>query len=129
MNMQGGKLLVIADDVRISRFIGNVARRLRLSFIGIDTNRDFVIACEQSGPDVILLAPKMRVTQARNVLHKLAEQNADAAIILAGNNSKRMHELRGIGASLGLNLAGALPDVFDADTLKRELVSVFQSLP
>ena len=119
---------MIVDDERISRFIGNVAGRLGLSYRGIESNGDLLTACEQSNPDVILLAPKTRVTLARNVIHKLAEQHTDAAIILAGKNSKQMHALHAVGASLGLNLVGALPDVFDADTLKRELVSVFQSL-
>ena len=126
--MHGTKLLVIVDDERIARFINNVAQRLGWSCRGINTNGDLVTACKQFDPDVILLAPKTRLSQARNVLHKLAEQHVDAAIILAGSSSKRMHELQGIGASLGLNLVGALPEVFDADTLKRELVSIFQNL-
>lgn len=126
--MQRVRLLVTVDDLRISRFICNVAERLGLSCRAINTNDDLVTACKQSDPDVILLDTKSRVTQARNVLRKLAEQHVDAAIILASNNSKRIHKLEGIGDSLGLNMAGALPDVLDADTLKRELVSVFQSL-
>lgn len=126
--MQTGRLLVIVDDVRISRFVGNVAERLGLSCRSINTNSDLVAACKQFDPEVILLAPEMRVTQAKNVLYKLAPQHVHAAIFIAGNNSKRMRELHGIGASLGLNLRGALPDVFDAETLKRELISVFQSL-
>lgn len=125
--MQRVRLLVIVDDVRISRFICNVAERLGLSFRAIDTNDDLAIACKQSDPDVILLDPTPRVTRARNVLRTLAEQRVDAAIILASNNSKRIQKLGGYGDSLGLNMAGALPDVFDADTLKRELVSVLQS--
>ncbi|MEE8495123.1 MAG: hypothetical protein V3S21_01480, partial [Xanthomonadales bacterium] len=87
--MQSGRLLVIVDDVRISRFIGNVAERLGLSCRAINTNDDLVIACKQSDPDVILLDPKPRATQVGNVLRKLAEQHVDAAIILASNNSKQ----------------------------------------
>ena len=126
--MRKGRLLVIVDDVRTSRFICNVARRLELSCLAIRTNGDLETAYQLSDPYVILLDPKPRVAKARNVLRKLAEQHADAAIILASNNSKRIHNLERIGDSLGLNMVGALPDIFDVDTLKRELVSIFQNL-
>jgi hypothetical protein len=60
------------------------------------------------------------------VLRKLAEQHTDAAIVLTSISLDQTEQLEDLGDSLDLNMAGALPDVFDADTLKQEFISIFQ---
>ena len=57
------------------------------------------------------------------MLRKLAEQHTNATIVLTNDQTGQLEDL---GDSLGLNMAGILPDVFDADILKQEFISIFQ---
>ena len=70
--------------------------------------------------------PELRETQGRNVLRKLAEQHTDAAIVLTSVSLDQTGQLEDLGDSLGLNMAGVLPDVFDVDILKQEFILIFQ---
>lgn len=124
--MKLGRLLVIVDDARVSRLICHVAERFEMSCLAINKTDDISAAVKKSRPDVILLDPEPRETEGKNVLHKLAEQRSNAAIVLTSTILDQTGQLQEIGDSLGLNMAGVLPDVFDADTLKQEFISIFQ---
>ena len=60
------------------------------------------------------------------MLRKLAEQHADGAIVLTSVSPDQKEQLEDLGGSLGLNMAGVLPDVFDVDILKQKFISIFQ---
>ena len=60
------------------------------------------------------------------MLRKLAEQHADAAIVLTSVSPDQTGQLEDLGDSLGLNMAGVLPDVFDVDILNQKFISIFQ---
>lgn len=124
--MKQGRLLVIVDDARVSRLICRVAELFNMSCLAINKTDDISAAYKKSRPDVILLDPELCETEGKNVLRKLAEQRTDAAIVLTSASLKQAGQLEDMGASLGLNMAGTLPDVFDADTLKQEFISIFQ---
>jgi CheY-like chemotaxis protein len=124
--MTQGRLLVIIDDARVSRLICRVAERFDMSYLAIKKNDDISTAYKKSKPDVILLDPEPHETQGRDVLHKLAAEHTDAAIVLTSVSPDQTGQLGDLGDSLGLNMAGVLPDVFDADILKQEFISIFQ---
>jgi len=117
---------VIVDDARVSRLICHVAELFDMSCLAIKQTDDISAAYKTSRPDVILLDPEPSETQGRSVLRKLAEQHTEAAIVLTSASLEQAGQLEDLGDSLGLNMAGALPDVFDADTLKQEFISIFQ---
>lgn len=117
---------MIEDDERISRFIGNVAERVKLSCLTTSKSSDIEDAVRKFDPDVVLLDPKPRVNLAEKVLRRLAALHTDAAIVLASANSKQISKLESVGNSLGLNMAGVLPEVLDAEILKQELISIFK---
>jgi len=119
--------LIIEDDARISRFICNVAVRLGLKCVTVGVNGDIEAACHKVHPDVVYLDPNVREKQSKNALQSLAQQHTEAAIVLGNVNSSLIMELMKIGESLGLNMAGVLPDVFDADTLKQELTAILSN--
>ncbi len=127
-NMKQGRLLVIVDDARVSRLICHVAERFEMSCLAINKTDDISAAYKKSRPDVILLDPEPCETQGNNVLRKLAKEHTDAAIVLTSGSLDQTGELADLGDSLGLNMAGVLPDVFDADTLKQEFISIFQQV-
>ena len=124
--MKQGRLLVIVDDARVSRLICHVAEQFDMSCLAINKTNDIKAAVKKSRPDVILLDPDPHETQGKNVLHKLAEQHTDAAIVLTNGSLDQTGEFENMGDSLDLNMAGTLPDVFDADILKQEFISIFQ---
>ena len=126
--MRQGRLLVIIDDARVSRLICHVAERFDMSCLAINKTNDIKVALKNSRPDVILLDPEPDETQGKNVLRKLAEQHTDAAIVLTSASPDQTGQLEDLGDSLDLNMAGALPDVFDADTLRQEFISIFQRI-
>lgn len=123
---------MIVDDARVSRLICRVAERFDMSCLAINKTDDISAAVKKSRPDVILLDPEplldpeLRETQGRNVLRKLAEQHTDAAIVLTSVSLDQTGQLEDLGDSLGLNMAGVLPDVFDVDILKQEFILIFQ---
>ncbi len=117
---------MIIDDARVSRLICRVAKRFELPCLAIKKTDDISASYKKSKPDVILLDPEPCETQGRDVLRKLAEQHTDAAIVLTGVSGDQTGQLEDLGGSLGLKMAGVLPDVFDADTLKQEFISIFQ---
>ena len=117
---------MIVDDARVSRLICHVAERFDMSCLAINKNNDIKAALKNSRPNVILLDPEPHETQGRNVLRKLAEQHTDAAIVLTSISLGQTEQLEDLGDSLGLNMAGVLPDVFDMDILKQEFISIFQ---
>ena len=119
---------MIVDDARVSRLICHVAERFDMSCLAINKMDDISAAVKTSRPNVILLDPEPSETQGRNVLSKLAEQHTDAAIVLTSGSLDQTEQLEEMGNSLDLNMAGALPDVFDADTLKHEFISIFQQV-
>ncbi len=119
---------MIVDDARLSRLICHVAERFEMSCLAINKTDDIKAAVKESRPDVILLDPEPRETQGRNVLRKLAEQHTDAAIVLTSVSLDQTGQLEDLGDVLGLNMAGVLPDVFDADILKQEFISIFQRI-
>ncbi len=125
-NMKQGRLLVIIDDARVSRLICRVAERFELSCLAINKIDDISTSYKKSRPDVILLDPNPWATQGRDVLRKLAEQHADAAIVLTSVSPDQTGQLEDLGDSLGLNMAGVLPDVFDVDILNQKFISIFQ---
>ena len=138
-----GRLLVIVDDARLSRLICHVAEFFEMSWFAINKSNDISAAYKKFRPDLILLDPEPSETQGsetqesetqesgsqgsesqgRNVLRKLAEQHTNATIVLTNDQTGQLEDL---GDSLGLNMAGILPDVFDADILKQEFISIFQ---
>lgn len=124
--MKQDRLLVIIDDVRVSRLICRVAERLELSCLAIKKTDDISTAYKKFRPDVILLDPEPCITQGKNVLRKLAEKHTDAAIVLTSVSLDQTGQFEDLGDSLGLNMAGVLPDVFDANILKQEFISIFQ---
>jgi len=124
--MKQGRLLVIVDDARVSRLICRVAERFDMSCLAVNKTDDISAAYKTSRPDVILLDPEPSETQGKDVLRKLSEQHTDAAIVLTSVSLDQTGQLEDMGGSLGLNMAGALPDVFDADILKQEFISIFQ---
>lgn len=119
---------MIEDDERISRFIGRVAERVGLSCLTASKNSDIEDAYRKSNPDVILLNPKPRANLTEKILRKLATLQTDAAIVLASAHPDQISKLENVGNSLGLNMVGVLPDIFDAKTLRQELISIFQRL-
>jgi len=125
-DMGQGRLLVIVDDARVSRLICHVAELFDMSCLAKNKTNDIKTALNNSRPEVILLDPEPSKTQGRNILRKLAGQHTDAAIVLTSGSLDQTEQLEDMGDSLGLNMAGALPDVFDADTLKQEFISIFQ---
>jgi chemotaxis response regulator CheB len=120
--------MVIVDDARVSRLICHVAERFEMSCLAINKTDDIGTAYKKSRPDVILLDPEPLETQGKNVIRKLAEQHTDAAIVLTSASLDQTGQLEDLGDSLGLNMAGVLPDVFDADILKQEFISIFQQV-
>ena len=126
--MNKGRLLVIVDDARVSRFICHVAKRLELSCLAISKNDDLAAAHEEANPDVIFLSINSEGFQQQKVMQQLAGLKTDAAILLAGVDSDQIRSLEDLGRSLGLNMDGALPDIFDTDMLKQQLATVFQGL-
>ena len=123
---------MIVDEARVARLICRVAERFDMSCLDINKTDDISAAVKKSRPDVILLDPEplldpeLRETQGRNVLRKLAEQHTDAAIVLTSVSLDQTGQLEDLGDSLGLNMAGVLPDVFDVDILKQEFILIFQ---
>ena len=123
---------MIVDDARVSRLICRFAERFDMSCLAINKTDDISAAVKKSRPDVILLDPEplldpeLRETQGRNVLRKLAEQHTDAAIVLTSVSLDQTGQLEDLGDSLGLNMAGVLPDVFDVDILKQKFILIFQ---
>ena len=126
VNMKQGRLLVIIDDARVSRLICRVAKRFELPCLAIKKTDDISASYKKSRPDVILLDPDPCETKGRDVLRKLAEQNTDAAIVLTSVSANQTGQLENMSGSFGLNIVGVLPDVFDADILKQEFISIFQ---
>ena len=124
--MKQGRLLVIIDDERITRLVCHVAERFDLSCLAIKKTDDITAAYKKSRPDVILLDPDPCETEVKDVLHKLAQQHTDAAIVLTSASLDQTERMKDMGGSFGLNIVGALPFVFDADILKQEFISSFQ---
>ena len=118
--------MVIVDDARVSRLICHVAERFDMPCLAINKTDDISAAVKTSRPDVILLDPEPCETQGKNVLRELAEQHTDAAIVLTSVSLDQTGQFEDLGGSLGLNMASVLPDVFDADILKQEFISIFQ---
>jgi len=143
-----GRLLVIVEDARLSRLICHVAELFEMSWFAINKSNDISAAYKKFRPDLILLDPEPSETQGSethgsetqesetqesgsqgsesqgsNVLRKLAEQHTNATIVLTNDQTGQLEDL---GDSLGLNMAGVLPDVFDADIRKQEFISIFQ---
>jgi DNA-binding NarL/FixJ family response regulator len=125
--MNSGRLLIIEDDARVSRFMRNVAARLGLKCVTVGVNGDIEAACQKAHPDVVYLDPNTREEQSKNALESLAEQHTEAAIVLGNVDSSLILELIKTGDSLGLKMAGVLPDVLDADILKQEFISIFSN--
>ena len=119
---------MIIDDARMSRLICHVAERFDMSCLAIKKTDDIDAAYKKSRPDIILLDPDPCETQGKNVLRKLAEQGADAAIVLTSVSLDQAGQLEDMGGSFGLNIVGVLPDVFDADILKQKFISSFQRI-
>lgn len=117
---------MIVDDARVSRFICHVAERLGMSCLAISKNSDIAASYKEAEPEVILLSINPQGLQRKKVMQQLAEQKTNAAIILAGIDSDQIRDLEIQGQSLGLNMAGALPDIFDTDMLKQKLISILQ---
>ncbi len=126
--MKQGRLLLIVDDARISRFICHVAEQLDLSFQAVNKTDDIVNAFVKSGQNVILLDPNPIETKGKYVLRELARQDVEASIVLTNTNPEEVRQLQEMGDSIGLNMVAVLPDVFDADILKQEFISIFQQL-
>jgi len=125
--MKQGEFLVILDDPRLSRLICHVADELHIACQAINKTDDIGETLDKTRPDVILLDLEHFDTQSKTVFQKLAEQHSEAAIILAHIQNDESEILQ-LGHSLGLNIVGSLPDVFDANILKQEFVSIFQKL-
>ncbi|MFQ5661279.1 MAG: hypothetical protein ACE5GZ_12710 [Gammaproteobacteria bacterium] len=117
---------MIEDDARVLRFICKVAERLGLSCFTTSNDGDIETACKQSAADVILLDPRPHTTLGEKVLRQLAGQQTIKAVVLASTDPDEIGQLEELGSALGLNMVGALPDVFDADTLKQKLGSIFK---
>ena len=139
---------MIVEDARLSRLICHVAELFEMSWFAINKSNDISAAYKKFRPDLILLDPEPSETQGSethgsetqesetqesgsqgsesqgsNVLRKLAEQHTNATIVLTNDQTGQLEDL---GDSLGLNMAGILPDVFDVDILKQEFISIFQ---
>jgi chemotaxis response regulator CheB len=99
-----------------------------MSCLSIKKTDDIGTAYKKSRPDVILLDPNPCETQGRAVLRKLAEQDADVPIVLTSVSPDQTGRLEEMGNSFGLNMAGDLPDIFDADILKQKFISIFQQI-
>ncbi len=127
-NMKQGRLLVIIDDARVSRLICRVAKRFELHCLAIKRTDDIGASYKKSRPDIILLDPNPWATLGRDMLRKLAEQHTDAAIVLTSVSPDQTGQLEDLGDSLGLNMAGVLPDVFDVDILNQKFISIFQRI-
>lgn len=119
---------MIVDDARLSRLICHVAERYEMSCLAINKTDDISAAYKKSTPDLILLDSEPHETQGRDVLQKLADQHTNAAIVLTNCSLDRTEQLEDMGGSLGLNMVGVLPDVFDAEILKEEFISIFQRI-
>ena len=119
---------MIESDTRVSRLICHVAERSGMSCLGIKKADDICTAYKKSGPEVILQDPELCETQGRGVLCKLAEQHADASIVLTNVSPDQTGRLEDLGNSFGLNMAGGLPGVFDADILTQKFISIFQQI-
>ena len=119
---------MIVNDARVSRLICHVAERFDMSCLAISKSDDISAAYKVSAPDVILVDSDSYETQGRGVLHKLADQHTHAAIVLTNGSLDETGQLEDLGDSLGLNMAGILPDVFDAEILKEEFISIFQQI-
>ncbi len=117
---------MIVSDTRVSRLICHVAERFCMSCLAIKKTDDISTEYKKYKPDIILLDPEPCETQGRDVLRKLAEQHADGAIVLTSVSPDQKEQLEDLGGSLGLNMAGVLPDVFDVDILKQKFISIFQ---
>lgn len=124
--MKQGNLLVIVDDARVSRLICHVAERFDMSCLTINKSGDIGAACKEFSPDVILLDPEPLETQGVNALRTLAEVATNAAIVLTSASPDEAKQLAEMAESLGLNMVGVLPDVFDAEILKQEFNLIFQ---
>ena len=124
--MKQGRLLVIVDDVRVSRLICHVAERFELSCLATSKADDINSVCRKYRPDVILLDPEPLETQGKNALTRLAKMHTNAAIVLTSASPDQAEQLEELGTSLGLNMVGVLPDVFDAEILRQEFISIFQ---
>ncbi len=126
--MKQGRLLVIINDARVSRLICHVAERFDISYLAISTAEDISATYKKSRPDVILLDSESDEMQGRQVLQKLAEEQTNAAIVLTNDNLDETGRLKILGDSLGLNMAGVLPEFFDVDILKQEFILIFQQI-
>ena len=115
---------MIVDDARVSRLICNVAERFDLACLAINKTDDIPATYEKFTPDVVLLDPEPLDSQGKNVLRKLAQRQTGAAIVMTSPNRDQTRHLEELSDSLGLNLVGVLPDVFDADTLTQQLSTI-----
>jgi len=115
---------VIVDDARVSRLICNVAERFDLACVAINKTDDIPATYEKFTPDVVLLDPDPLDSQGKTVLRKLAERQSDVAVVMTSPNLDQTQQLEDLSDSLGLNLVGVLPDVFDADTLTQQLSTI-----
>jgi DNA-binding response OmpR family regulator len=126
--MEQGKLLVIVEDARVLRLICHVAESLQMSCLGISRTDDIGKTYQQFRPDIILMDPELLESEEETVLHNLADQRANAAIILTNSTSDQTTQMKDLGNTLSLNMAGVLPAVFDADTLKQEFTSILKRI-
>jgi len=124
--MKDKNMLVIVDDPRVSRMICHVAEQFNMSCLAVNKTDDINTAYTKSMPDVILLDPEPLAGQENNVLRTLAEQQTDAVIVMTNPKYSEIRQMQELGASLGLNMAGALPDVFDAEELKHKFISIIR---
>lgn len=116
---------MIVNDARVSRLICHVAEQFEMSCSSINNTDDASAACKKSRPDVIFLDPEPCETSGKDKLKELAKQHTDAAIVLTCSGCEHTGQLKDMCESLDLNMAGVLPDVFDADILKQEFISIF----
>ena len=124
--MKDKNMLVIVDDPRVSRLICHVAKEFNMSCLAVNKTDDINTAYIKSMPDVILLDPEPLTGQENNVLNTLSEHQTDAVIVITHPKYGDIHQMEELGESLGLNIVGVLPDVFDVEELKHKFLSIIK---
>lgn len=112
----------------MARLIYRVAERAGMQCTVVEScgDRELRSACRQSARDMVFLnAGGSDLEQVARRLRVLAEGPSQGAVVLTGDvGAAALQKLTSLGESLELKMAGALPAVSDANTLKEKLSAV-----
>ena len=122
------KVLIVDDDLRISRLLKRIALESDVETLILNDPHSFEEIYLTYQPNIILMDLQMPQVDGIEILRRLAELKSNAAILIISGMEKNVLETAvDLGKSLKLNMVGFLNKPIDVDSVKKVLAKTFVS--